>query len=259
MTSTKEFNSVEWFKSLDITWKRILKQEIDINRAPTADDLEMIMNLEQLDCSKSYIISLEPIAKLKKIKRLDFSNTKIKKLNKLKDCILLEEINASNTLIDDVTDLQNLKNLKKLNISNTQVESIEPLAALSIGELQYHNTPAYYNQVKPQNELDEFFNDAARIIVLSQQASTSLIQRKLLIGYNRAGRIMDQLEITRVVGPFLGTKPREVLIKSEKDLEAFMETLEIDNVDYNSVAEQVQTTKSKVEQVKKSFWKRLFG
>lgn len=86
MANTDQFNSTEWFKSLDITWKRIFKQEIDINRTPTVDDLEEILNLEQLDCSKSYVISLEPISVLKSIKRIDFSDTKIKNLSKLKNC-----------------------------------------------------------------------------------------------------------------------------------------------------------------------------
>ena len=58
--------------------------------------------------------------------------------------------------------------------------------------------------------LDPLFKDAARVIVSSQQGSTSLIQRKFSIGYNRAGRIMDQLEKANIVGPAQGSKPREV-------------------------------------------------
>ncbi|MEO0334567.1 MAG: FtsK/SpoIIIE domain-containing protein, partial [Bacteroidota bacterium] len=59
---------------------------------------------------------------------------------------------------------------------------------------------------------DELFDDAARVIVHHQQGSTSLIQRKLKLGYNRAGRLIDQLEAAGVVGPFVGSKAREVLI-----------------------------------------------
>lgn len=69
------------------------------------------------------------------------------------------------------------------------------------------------------------FEDAARIIVMHQQGSTSLIQRKLKLGYNRAGRIIDQLEGAGIVGPFEGSKAREVLIPDEYALEQFLDTL----------------------------------
>jgi S-DNA-T family DNA segregation ATPase FtsK/SpoIIIE len=67
--------------------------------------------------------------------------------------------------------------------------------------------------------LDTRFEEAARIIVATQMGSTSLLQRKMELGYNRAGRIMDQLEATGLVGPFNGSKAREVLIKDEMSLE----------------------------------------
>lgn len=67
--------------------------------------------------------------------------------------------------------------------------------------------------------LDSLFEDAARLIVIHQQGSTSLIQRKFSIGYNRAGRIMDQLEKAGIVGPAQGSKPRDVLCIDENDLE----------------------------------------
>lgn len=67
--------------------------------------------------------------------------------------------------------------------------------------------------------LDPLFEDAARLIVIHQQGSTSLIQRKFAIGYNRAGRIMDQLEKAGIVGPAQGSKPREVFCIDETDLE----------------------------------------
>ena len=67
--------------------------------------------------------------------------------------------------------------------------------------------------------LDPMFEDAARLIVINQSGSTSLIQRKFAIGYNRAGRLMDQLEKAGVVGAAHGSKPREVLIQDENSLE----------------------------------------
>lgn len=71
---------------------------------------------------------------------------------------------------------------------------------------------------------DDLFEEAARIIVMNQQGSTSLIQRKLSIGYNRAGRIIDQLEAAGIVGPFEGSKARQVLYADEFSLESFLQT-----------------------------------
>ena len=76
-------------------------------------------------------------------------------------------------------------------------------------------------------DLDPLFEDAARLVVLHQQGSTSLIQRKLKLGYNRSGRIIDQLEEAGVVGPFEGSKAREVLIQDEVALDALLTRLNI--------------------------------
>lgn len=62
---------------------------------------------------------------------------------------------------------------------------------------------------------DELFEDAARLIVIAQQGSASLLQRKLKLGYNRAGRLIDQLEVAGIVGPFEGSKARQVLVHNE--------------------------------------------
>jgi S-DNA-T family DNA segregation ATPase FtsK/SpoIIIE len=75
------------------------------------------------------------------------------------------------------------------------------------------------------NQRDELFEEAALIIVQHQQGSTSLLQRKLKLGYNRAGRIIDQLEAAGIVGPFEGSKAREVLITNEMALEQFLKDL----------------------------------
>jgi len=77
------------------------------------------------------------------------------------------------------------------------------------------------------NELDPMFADAARIIVLHQQGSASLLQRKLKLGYNRAGRIVDQLEAFGIIGPFQGSKAREVLYAEIPTLDEYLATKNI--------------------------------
>ncbi len=72
------------------------------------------------------------------------------------------------------------------------------------------------------DDLDPLFADAARLLVAHQQGSTSLIQRRMSLGYNRAGRIIDQLESLGIVGPFEGSKAREVIIKDEISLEQLL-------------------------------------
>lgn len=76
------------------------------------------------------------------------------------------------------------------------------------------------------SERDSLFDDAARVVVLAQQGSTSLVQRKLKLGYNRAGRLIDQLEHAGIVGPFEGSKAREVLIPDEYSLEQKLRELD---------------------------------
>ncbi|MBB6327074.1 S-DNA-T family DNA segregation ATPase FtsK/SpoIIIE [Algoriphagus iocasae] len=75
------------------------------------------------------------------------------------------------------------------------------------------------------SDRDPLFDDAAKLIVMHQQGSTSLIQRKLKLGYNRAGRIIDQLEAAGIVGSFEGSKAREVLIQDEASLERLLNSL----------------------------------
>jgi DNA segregation ATPase FtsK/SpoIIIE, S-DNA-T family len=72
------------------------------------------------------------------------------------------------------------------------------------------------------NNKDALFEDAARLIVMSQSGSTSLLQRKMKLGYNRAGRLMDQLEAAGIVGPNQGSKVRDVLIKTDAELQEFL-------------------------------------
>jgi len=83
--------------------------------------------------------------------------------------------------------------------------------------------------VSDLDKRDELFEDAARLVVGNQQGSTSGIQRKFSIGYNRAGRIMDQLEMAGIVGSFEGSKPRQVLFHDLYSLEQFLNNLDNNN------------------------------
>ncbi len=92
---------------------------------------------------------------------------------------------------------------------------------------EYHEDEADAGDFIEPGERDELFEDAARIIVAHQQGSTSLLQRKLKLGYNRAGRLIDQLEQAGIVGPFEGSKAREVKISTEFALEQFLRDLNL--------------------------------
>jgi S-DNA-T family DNA segregation ATPase FtsK/SpoIIIE len=72
------------------------------------------------------------------------------------------------------------------------------------------------------SDKDPMFDEAARLIVMNQVGSTSLIQRKMSLGYNRAGRLMDQLEAAGIVGPNQGSKARDVLVKTQEELEQIL-------------------------------------
>jgi DNA segregation ATPase FtsK/SpoIIIE, S-DNA-T family len=106
-----------------------------------------------------------------------------------------------------------------------------------IGSQRGYTTPWYLPEYIDDNapempgevdltKKDNLFNDAARVIVAHQQGSTSLIQRKFSIGYNRAGKIIDQLEAAGIVGPYAGSKARDVLIPDEYTLEQYLNSLE---------------------------------
>ena len=73
------------------------------------------------------------------------------------------------------------------------------------------------------NDRDKLFREAAEVIVTAQQGSASLLQRKLKLGYNRAGRIIDQLEAAGIVGPFEGSKARQVLMTDLTALNQFLD------------------------------------
>lgn len=97
-------------------------------------------------------------------------------------------------------------------------------SAMMLPEYEGEDSSSDVGEVDLQKK-DDLFDDAARLIVQNQQGSTSLIQRKFSIGYNRAGRIIDQLEAAGIVGPFEGSKARHVLIPDEYTLEQYLNDL----------------------------------
>ena len=88
---------------------------------------------------------------------------------------------------------------------------------------EYVDEKEFENKDFDINDRDALFEDAARLIVQSQSGSTSLLQRRMKLGYNRAGRLMDQLEAAGVVGPNQGSKVRDVLIKTDAELQQYLE------------------------------------
>lgn len=97
--------------------------------------------------------------------------------------------------------------------------------AFLLPEYVDENGESAKNDIDP-SERDALFNQAAEIVVSTQQGSASLLQRRLKLGYNRAGRIVDQLESAGIIGPFEGSKAREVLIKDMLSLEQFLNKAE---------------------------------
>ena len=113
----------------------------------------------------------------------------------------------------------------------SEIESITGYIGSQRGYPEAYALPEYYESedeipaITEPGERDELFEEAARIIVIHQQGSTSLLQRKLKLGYNRAGRLIDQLEAAGIVGPFEGSKAREVRIPNEQALEQYLREL----------------------------------
>ena len=83
----------------------------------------------------------------------------------------------------------------------------------------------YYHRLERERIHLLLLEDAARLIVQNQIGSTSLLQRRMKLGYNRAGRLMDQLEAAGIVGPNQGSKARDVLVKTEMDLQQHLDAL----------------------------------
>jgi S-DNA-T family DNA segregation ATPase FtsK/SpoIIIE len=113
-------------------------------------------------------------------------------------------------------------------VDTPEVEAIAHFIGDQPGYPTAFMLPEYYDESGEDSSMvdlknrDGLFDEAARLIVLNQTGSTSAIQRKFSIGYNRAGRIMDQLEAAGIVGPNEGSKARQVLLQDEYSLEQLL-------------------------------------
>ena len=111
---------------------------------------------------------------------------------------------------------------------NTAVEKLSDFIGSQMGYPTAYELPEYSKEESGSSsdtsieDRDSMFNEAARVIVSNQQGSASLLQRKLKLGYNRAGRLIDQMEDAGIVGPFEGSKPRQVLISDLNSLETLL-------------------------------------
>jgi S-DNA-T family DNA segregation ATPase FtsK/SpoIIIE len=116
-------------------------------------------------------------------------------------------------------------------VDTPEVEQIVEFISDQRGYPQAFLLPEYIDEKELEgkdfdlSDRDSLFNDAARLIVQNQIGSTSLLQRRMKLGYNRAGRLMDQLEAAGIVGPNQGSKARDVLIKTEMDLQQHLDML----------------------------------
>jgi len=117
-------------------------------------------------------------------------------------------------------------------VSTEEVERITSFIGEQRGyELPYHlpvidEGGSGGNGVLDREERDDLFEEAAKVVVLHQQGSVSLLQRKLRLGYNRAGRIIDQLYNAGVVGPYQGSTARDVLVETEEELDDILRNLD---------------------------------
>ncbi|MEX0608760.1 MAG: DNA translocase FtsK [Balneolaceae bacterium] len=115
-------------------------------------------------------------------------------------------------------------------VSTEEVEEINSFIGRQAGYKEPFHLPIIHDDTgtipDPLEDIDEFFEASAKLVMLHQQGSVSLLQRKLKIGYNRAGRIIDQLFNAGIVGPYQGSTARDVLIKDDNDLQEILDSLD---------------------------------
>ena len=154
-----------------------------------------------------------------------FKNLFAKKINNIEilnfeNSVKLEDTTAQVVEKKYVSKKTNKISPVKNNSTLSEERKEELIEMAAKGGLEQNN----YDDNFDLNNRDPFFDEAARLVVAHQQGSISLIQRRLKLGFNRAGRLMDQLESSGIVGIFNGISAREVLVKSSEDLENYFNT-----------------------------------
>ncbi len=131
-----------------------------------------------------------------------------------------------------ISDSNNITRLQCAFIDTQEVEKLTNFIGNQIGYSSIFELPEYESENNNINsndvdidDRDILFKEAANIIVIHQQGSASLLQRKLKLGYNRAGRIIDQLEAANIIGPYEGSRPRQVLIQDEISLNKLLDNM----------------------------------
>ncbi|MAO63425.1 MAG: DNA translocase FtsK [Balneola sp.] len=123
-----------------------------------------------------------------------------------------------------------LTRIQNAFVSTEEVERINEFIGKQAGYKQPFHLPIIKEDTTdipdPLDDIDEYFEAAAKLVILHQQGSVSLLQRKLKIGYNRAGRIIDQLFNAGIVGPYQGSTARDVLIDDEDELQELLDNLD---------------------------------
>lgn len=156
---------------------------------------------------------------LSELKKKEEQGAQIK--TDIPSCALLDEMHKEQERIDEIqattggccicdeTDEQRMRRLQEEDVQRIMEEQMRP----TMGKVVFDDEPSSYTT------MDSLFEDAARLIVKEKKASTSLLQRHFNMGYNRAGRLMDELEKAGIVGSALSIRPRDVLIQDEESLE----------------------------------------
>ena len=115
-------------------------------------------------------------------------------------------------------------------VSTEEVERINSFVGQQAGYKEPFHLPIIHDDTgdipNPLEDIDEYFESAAKLVMLHQQGSVSLLQRKLKIGYNRAGRLIDQLFNAGIVGPYQGSTARDVLINDDEELQEILDSLD---------------------------------
>ena len=175
-----------------------------------------------------------------------FKNLFTKKINNIElsnpeNSVKLEDITAQVVKKENISKETTKNSPIKNNLTLSEERKEELIERFAkYGLIQNNSTDNYSFDPSVR---DYFFDEAARLIVLHQQGSTSLIQRQLKLGYNRAGRIIDQLESAGIIGIFNGISAREVLVKSSEDLEKYL----IFDVEHFLEENKMQIEKRKIE------------